>query len=674
MRPNLATSFNGNDKATKLGVHARTGVFNKRSILLILYAIYIAFILVSTIPNLAQQHTRYDLVDGDHTYHLVFENDGSVEPHYFDILRADPSDPGVLDLSYDPESHTLNIDAENIKELRIESESIYKDEADIIVGKAYSEDNDYYKQWFIDKNKFTIHIDSDTEITNLVIENVPIPVSVLVNDEEWWKTNLNYDLVDDDVTISQVPQGSTTVVIYFQESTPPVTPHAEFTVSKFVAIVDEDVFFDGTSSYDDDGTIEHYIWDFGDDSEAGSQPVLKHSYSATGTYTVSLTVIDDDNLDDTQSKDIYIVTQNEDDDSDGVPNHLDPHPFNAMDSDSDGLSDDFEDFYDGDAFSSDPWPGGGDLDKMKKDTDGDGYDDSVEIDQGTKPLDPTDYPKEGDGEPKDDDGILGMGATGDILLIVIIIIIILVVLMIILKKRKGGAEVEPEDEDEGLVDKRDVGPGLVKPGARELGPGPAVGAPGARAKKRAGVQPSRKAPLRPSPPTGKLQQVDRMKPPIKKLSTKPPIQPSVMLDTLEVDSLKKFLPPEKLKLKQPISDPDKPGMTKIKRPSPKPPMDTKLRTKTAAPRPEMESLVKPKPPTSLKDQSPADYKAETIAKFAQALGIGRAKATALYNGGFTSISQLQKASPQQLMEIKGIGPKMAERIIKNLEFLMAKRM
>ena len=316
------------------------------------------------------------------------------------------------------------------------------------------------------------------------------------------------------------------------------------------------------------------------------------------------------------------------------------------------------------------------VDYQKKDTDGDGFDDGVEIDKGTKPLDPTDYPKEGDGEPEDDGGITGMGATGDILLIVIIIIIILVVLMVILKKRKegGGAEVEPEDEGEGLVDKRDVGPGLAKSGARELGPGPAVGAPGARAKKRAGARPSRKPPLRPSPPTGRLQAADRMKPPIKKLSTKPPIQPLVMLDTLEVDSLKKFLPPEKLKLKQPISDLDEPGMTKIKRPSPKPPMDTKLRTKTAAPRPEMESLVKPKPPTSLKDQSPADYKAETIAKFAQALGIGRAKATALYNGGFTSISQLQKASPQQLMEIKGIGPKMAERIIKNLEFLMAKRM
>ena len=69
----------------------------------------------------------------------------------------------------------------------------------------------------------------------------------------------------------------------------------------------------------------------------------------------------------------------------------------------------------------------------------------------------------------------------------------------------------------------------------------------------------------------------------------------------------------------------------------------------------------------------AEFKADTINKFAQALGIGKAKASALYDGGYTSMAQLQKATKAELMNVKGIGPKMADRIIKNLEFLMAKR-
>jgi PKD repeat protein len=674
----------GLKNGTKLGVRARTGVFNKRSILLVLYAIYLAFILVSTIPYIAEHQTRYLYTNEKHTYHIVFEEDGSVEPHYFNVIRADPAEPGVLDLEYDPDLHILDVKATNIKELRIESQSIYKDEAQVIIGKPYSEDPTYYKQWFIDKNKFTITIDSKTEITSLVFENVPLPVSVLVNDKEWWKTNTNWESVgEDDIKISSVPQGLTTVIIYFQETSIPISPHAVFIVEPFVAAVDTEVLFDGTGSYDDDGEIKNYIWDFGDGSDLGTDDVVKHSYSDTGTYTVSLTVIDDDNLDNTTSKDIYIVTNNDDDDNDNVPNQLDPHPFDALDSDQDGLSDDFEDFYGGDAFTREPWPEGKDLNYLKKDTDGDGYNDGVEIELGTNPIDPADHPREEDEETEEDEGILGMGAMGYILLIVVVIIIVMIILMIVIRKRKGEKVTEVDTKDiERMVIERDrpVGPGLVKPGKREMGPGPAMGVPLGIPKKkppevRGPPRPPRKGkPLKPSPPVPKKPLEDKMRPPLKRLPSKPPVQSTVMLDTLELDSLKKFLPPDKIMIKPVKKEPEKPVLPKDKLPPPKSPLETKLISKPTPPKPSMESLVKPTKPPALKDQSPADYKAETIAKFAQALGIGRAKATALYNGGYTTISQLQKATKEELMEIKGIGPKMADRIIKNLEFLMAKRM
>lgn len=51
------------------------------------------------------------------------------------------------------------------------------------------------------------------------------------------------------------------------------------------------VFFDGTPSVDPDGSIFSYTWDYGDGTTAtGAKPV--HSYANPGTYTVSLTVLD----------------------------------------------------------------------------------------------------------------------------------------------------------------------------------------------------------------------------------------------------------------------------------------------------------------------------------------------------------------------------------------------
>ncbi len=55
----------------------------------------------------------------------------------------------------------------------------------------------------------------------------------------------------------------------------------------------QSVSFDGTGSSDPDGTIVSYDWNFGDGS-AGSGATPTHTYAMEGTYTVSLTVTDDD--------------------------------------------------------------------------------------------------------------------------------------------------------------------------------------------------------------------------------------------------------------------------------------------------------------------------------------------------------------------------------------------
>jgi N-acetylmuramoyl-L-alanine amidase/PKD repeat protein len=55
--------------------------------------------------------------------------------------------------------------------------------------------------------------------------------------------------------------------------------------------INTDVKFNGTGSYDPDGVIDQYLWDFGDGTTSDiSKPV--HKYTEKGTYTVTLTVKD----------------------------------------------------------------------------------------------------------------------------------------------------------------------------------------------------------------------------------------------------------------------------------------------------------------------------------------------------------------------------------------------
>ncbi|MBN1306545.1 MAG: S8 family serine peptidase [Chitinispirillaceae bacterium] len=70
------------------------------------------------------------------------------------------------------------------------------------------------------------------------------------------------------------------------------------------AVVDDAVQFDGSASYDIDGPIVSYAWDFGD-GETATGAIVSHTYAVAGNYTVTLTVADD--LGET-AEDIAIVT------------------------------------------------------------------------------------------------------------------------------------------------------------------------------------------------------------------------------------------------------------------------------------------------------------------------------------------------------------------------------
>ncbi len=63
--------------------------------------------------------------------------------------------------------------------------------------------------------------------------------------------------------------------------------------------------FDASASSDPDGTIELYVWDFGD-GKSGSTPTISHTYAAGGTYSVRLTVTDNGGATGTQSTNVNV--------------------------------------------------------------------------------------------------------------------------------------------------------------------------------------------------------------------------------------------------------------------------------------------------------------------------------------------------------------------------------
>jgi parallel beta-helix repeat protein len=102
-------------------------------------------------------------------------------------------------------------------------------------------------------------------------------------------------------TSFNIPGGSNTdfyPLIFKWGENPPV---ANFTFN----VYNLSVVFDGSESYDRDGLIVVYSFYFGDGNTSSSM-IFNHTYGGYGTYSVSLTVIDDDGKSDMISQNVFV--------------------------------------------------------------------------------------------------------------------------------------------------------------------------------------------------------------------------------------------------------------------------------------------------------------------------------------------------------------------------------
>ncbi len=86
----------------------------------------------------------------------------------------------------------------------------------------------------------------------------------------------------------------------------PQPPVADFVVNPAATKPGTPVTFNASASYDTDGTIVSYAWEFGD-STVGNGIVAAHAYANPGVYTVNLTVTDNQSLTSSATHPVTIV-------------------------------------------------------------------------------------------------------------------------------------------------------------------------------------------------------------------------------------------------------------------------------------------------------------------------------------------------------------------------------
>jgi len=122
-----------------------------------------------------------------------------------------------------------------------------------------------------------------------------------------------------EITLAGAGSEESSQTFYVRGIMPLGTPNASFSFSPAIPNASQTVSFNATTSYDLNGTIVEYRWNFGDETNATTTgPIITHIYPFCGAYAVNLTVIDNDGMNSTATGTVVVryLTSALDSDSD----------------------------------------------------------------------------------------------------------------------------------------------------------------------------------------------------------------------------------------------------------------------------------------------------------------------------------------------------------------------
>ena len=154
---------------------------------------------------------------------------------------------------------------------------------------------DVYPTWFND-TKINVGLIHTKSYKDLVVSvTFSDPNGVRIHFDAYGKTTSKTPTSSGQIVHNPLSQDST--VFLNPGAPPPQPPIASFTYTPTYPEVNQIVTFDASASYDPDGNIVSYTWDFGDSNiTTTSNPIINHRYTSYGDYPVRLTVTDNDGL------------------------------------------------------------------------------------------------------------------------------------------------------------------------------------------------------------------------------------------------------------------------------------------------------------------------------------------------------------------------------------------
>ena len=222
---------------------------------------------------------------------VVVDNNGSTTTSTFVIMVKAPNKPPTCSLYASPSSGYVPL---------------------IVTFSLNASDSDgYIESWSLDCNGYGI---ADYNGNG----KPPTTLSHTYHNAGTYIANLT--VMDNNSTFAYA---TVTIVVNEVENKP---PHADFTYSINNLTV---TFTD--SSYDEDGSIVSYHWDFGDGNTSNERNP-SHAYNQEGTYSVSLTVKDNDGA--SNAKTVSITLQQEEEWQPEYGIKYEVHVTNVIDGDT----------------------------------------------------------------------------------------------------------------------------------------------------------------------------------------------------------------------------------------------------------------------------------------------------------------------------------------------------